>query len=122
VILDALLKLRQACCDPRLLKLKAAQQAKVGSAKLDRLMELLPQLLDEGRRVLLFSQFTSMLALIGQRLAAEKQSHVLLMRRHGGPVHPGASLPARRGAAVPDQPEGRRRRAEPDRGRHGDPL
>jgi len=78
VILDALLKLRQACCDPRLLKLKAAQQAKAGSAKLDRLMELLPQLLDEGRRILLFSQFTSMLALIEQRLAAEKQSYVLL--------------------------------------------
>jgi SNF2 family DNA or RNA helicase len=78
VILDALLKLRQACCDPRLLKLKAAQQAKTGSAKLDRLMELLPQLLAEGRRVLLFSQFTSMLALIEQRLAAEKQSYVLL--------------------------------------------
>jgi superfamily II DNA or RNA helicase len=78
VILDALLKLRQACCDPRLLKLKAAQQAKAGSAKLDRLMELLPQLLDEGRRVLLFSQFTSMLTLIEQRLAAEQQSYVLL--------------------------------------------
>jgi len=78
VILEALLKLRQACCDPRLLKLTSAQPAKAGSAKLDRLMELLPQLLDEGRRVLLFSQFTSMLALIGQRLAAEKQSHVLL--------------------------------------------
>ena len=78
VILDALLKLRQACCDPRLLKLKAAQQAKAGSAKLDRLMELVPQLLEEGRRILLFSQFTSMLALIEQRLAAEKQSYLLL--------------------------------------------
>ncbi|MGX7704247.1 DEAD/DEAH box helicase [Methylobacterium sp. Gmos1] len=66
VILDALLKLRQACCDPRLLKLERAEAA--GSAKLDRLEELLDALLAEGRRVLVFSQFTSMLALIKPRL------------------------------------------------------
>ena len=63
VILDALLKLRQVCCDPRLVKLSSAQKVK-GSAKLDLLMELLPELIEEGRRVLLFSQFTSMLSLI----------------------------------------------------------
>ncbi|MBD3892844.1 DEAD/DEAH box helicase [Hydrogenophaga sp.] len=62
-ILDALLKLRQVCCDPRLLALDAAQKIK-RSAKLDHLMELLPEMLEEGRRVLLFSQFTSMLTLI----------------------------------------------------------
>jgi len=39
------------------------------SAKLERLSELLPELVAEGRRVLLFSQFTSMLALIEERLA-----------------------------------------------------
>lgn len=78
VILDALLKLRQACCDPRLVKLKAAQKTKPGSAKLDRLMELLTVLLGEGRRVLVFSQFTSMLALIEARLGEAKISHVLL--------------------------------------------
>ncbi len=66
VILDALLKLRQACCDPRLLKLDRAKAA--GSAKLERLEELLDALLAEGRRVLVFSQFTSMLALIKPRL------------------------------------------------------
>ncbi len=66
VILDALLKLRQACCDPRLLKLDRAGEA--GSAKLERLEELLDALLAEGRRVLVFSQFTSMLALIKPRL------------------------------------------------------
>ncbi len=65
VVLDALLKLRQVCCDPRLLKgVEGAAQA--GSAKLDLLMDLLPELVVEGRRVLLFSQFTSMLALIEQ--------------------------------------------------------
>jgi hypothetical protein len=37
VILNALLKLRQACCDPRLLTLSAANAARVKSAKLERL-------------------------------------------------------------------------------------
>ncbi|MDB5375246.1 MAG: putative helicase, partial [Belnapia sp.] len=78
IILDALLKMRQACCDPRLLKLKAVRDARAGSAKLERLMELLETLLEEGRRVLLFSQFTSMLALIEARLADAGIEHVLL--------------------------------------------
>jgi len=78
VILDALLKLRQACCDPRLLKLTTAKAAKAGSAKLERLMEMLPQMLEEGRRVLLFSQFTSMLELIQAELAARKLPFLLL--------------------------------------------
>ena len=78
IILDALLKLRQACCDPRLLKLTSAKAAKAKSAKLDRLMEMLPDLLEEGRRILLFSQFTSMLALIEEALAKARIPYVLL--------------------------------------------
>lgn len=66
-ILDALLKLRQTCCDPRLLKLPAAARVHE-SAKLELLMDLLPEQLEEGRRILLFSQFTSMLALIEAEL------------------------------------------------------
>ena len=66
VILDALLKLRQVCCDPRLLKSWSVD----GSAKLEALLDLLHNLLSEGRKVLVFSQFTSMLALIGEELAA----------------------------------------------------
>jgi superfamily II DNA or RNA helicase len=66
-ILDALLKLRQVCCDPKLLKLDAAKKVKT-SAKLEHLMELLPEMLGEGRRILLFSQFTSMLTLIEAEL------------------------------------------------------
>lgn len=71
MILDALLKLRQACCDPRLVKLHGATQAarQHESAKLDLLLEMLTELLAEGRRVLLFSQFTSMLALIEEELS-----------------------------------------------------
>ena len=76
-ILDALLKLRQVCCDPRLVPLPAAQKVKQ-SAKLELLMELLPELLAEGRKVLLFSQFTSMLTLIEQELAKRKLSWVKL--------------------------------------------
>ncbi len=68
VVLDALLKLRQVCCDPRLVKLPAARNV-CGSSKLDALFEMLPELIDEGRRVLLFSQFTSMLDLIKPELA-----------------------------------------------------
>jgi superfamily II DNA or RNA helicase len=67
-ILDALLKLRQTCCDPRLLQLPAAARVHA-SAKLELLMDLLPEQLEEGRRILLFSQFTSMLALIEAELA-----------------------------------------------------
>ena len=77
VVLDALLKLRQVCCDPRLLKTTAAARVKE-RAKLDLLMDMLPELVDEGRRVLLFSQFTSMLALIEAELAARKIGYVLL--------------------------------------------
>ena len=68
-ILDALLKLRQICCDPRLVKLEQAKQV-THSAKLELLMQMLPELIDEGRRVLLFSQFTSMLKLIEHELDA----------------------------------------------------
>lgn len=67
MILDALLKMRQACCDPRLVKLSAAAKV-TGSAKLDTLIDMLEELVSEGRKVLLFSQFTSMLALIETRL------------------------------------------------------
>jgi len=74
-ILDALLKLRQACCDPRLLPVAKAQGASAaaiaaaGSAKLDALMGLLDECRENGRRVLVFSQFTAMLDLMEPRLA-----------------------------------------------------
>jgi len=70
-ILDALLKLRQVCCDPRILSLKQAQKLEE-SAKLELLMEMLPEMIAEGRRILLFSQFTKMLALIEGELKSHK--------------------------------------------------
>jgi superfamily II DNA or RNA helicase len=73
IVLGALLKLRQICCHPRLLGHEAE------SAKLDYLtQELLPTLLEEGRRILLFSQFTSMLALIEAHLEQEKIPYLKL--------------------------------------------
>lgn len=77
VILDALLKLRQICCDPRLLKMATKKNAAL-SAKLDLLMTLLPDLLEDGRRILLFSQFTEMLALIEAELNKQKIPYVIL--------------------------------------------
>jgi SNF2 family DNA or RNA helicase len=68
-ILDALLKLRQTCCDPRTLSLQTAQKI-TESAKLDLLMDMLPEQLEEGRRILVFSQFTRMIALIEDELTA----------------------------------------------------
>jgi len=82
-LLEALLRLRQVCCDPRLVA--GARQAKgagpvkaAGSAKLDRLMEMLPELAAEGRRVLLFSQFTSMLELIEAAVTRADIPYVML--------------------------------------------
>lgn len=68
-VLDALLKLRQACCDPRLLPLGAARGI-TESAKLELLLRMLTELVEEGRRVLLFSQFTAMLGLIERAVEA----------------------------------------------------
>jgi superfamily II DNA or RNA helicase len=79
-ILDALLKLRQACCDPRLVKLDSARNVKQ-SAKLEELLELLDKLLAEGRKILIFSQFTSMLALIEKELHARDIGYTKLTGR-----------------------------------------
>ncbi len=78
VLLDALLKLRQVCCDPRLLSLPEAEMAHGHSAKLDTLMELLESLMEEGRSVLVFSQFTSMLKLIEEELNARQYGYLKL--------------------------------------------
>jgi SNF2 family DNA or RNA helicase len=78
VILDALLKLRQVCCDPRLLKSTDELDRTIPSAKLERLMELIPEFVEEGRRILLFSQFTSMLDLIEEEVEAAKIPFVRL--------------------------------------------
>ncbi|MEJ6579601.1 MAG: DEAD/DEAH box helicase [Akkermansiaceae bacterium] len=78
-ILDALLKLRQICCHPSLLKLPSSEAKKVKrSAKLEYLFELLETLFAEGRRVLLFSQFTSMLSIIESELKVRRVAYLKL--------------------------------------------
>ena len=89
-ILDALLKLRQVCCDPYLIK-GTKMPASMERAKLELLMTLLPALVKEGRRVLVFSQFTEMLTLIEPELDALQLPWIALT---------GKTPPAKRGALV----------------------
>ncbi len=77
VVLDALLKMRQVCCDPRLVHGLQEGEAP-SSAKLQMLMEMVPEMIEEGRRVLLFSQFTSMLKLIEDELRRAQIGYVKL--------------------------------------------
>ena len=69
-ILDALLKLRQVCCDPYLVKSSKPVGA-MERAKLELLADMLPAMVDEGRRVLVFSQFTELLELIAEQLQTQ---------------------------------------------------
>ncbi len=75
VILQGLMRLRQICCHPGLLD---ADYMESPSAKLIALFYLLDQLQEEGHKVLVFSQFTSMLDIIRQRLEDENRPHCLL--------------------------------------------
>ncbi|HAV64961.1 MAG TPA: helicase, partial [Verrucomicrobiales bacterium] len=70
VVFTALLRLRQGCCDLRLLQLGTAR-IKEPSGKLELFGELLEEIVDGGHRALVFSQFTSMLDLLAERLAGE---------------------------------------------------
>jgi SNF2 family DNA or RNA helicase len=63
--LEALLRLRQAACHPGLIDKNKAEEP---SAKIDTLIEQLEQVLEEGHKVLVFSQFTSLLAILRLRL------------------------------------------------------
>jgi superfamily II DNA or RNA helicase len=76
-ILDALLKLRQVCCDPRLVSSEAAREV-TGSAKLEVFLEMVTNQLADGRRILVFSQFARMLNLISEGLLARGIGHVTL--------------------------------------------
>jgi superfamily II DNA or RNA helicase len=64
-VLEALLRLRQAACHPGLLDSKRTGDT---SAKLDVLLEQLREVLDEGHKALVFSQFTSLLKILRARL------------------------------------------------------
>jgi len=78
-VLEALLKLRQTCCDPRLLKDRDAGD--VGSAKYDLLMSMLDGMVETGRRIIVFSQFVEMLELIENGLKRRRLSYTMLTGR-----------------------------------------
>jgi SNF2 family DNA or RNA helicase len=91
-VLDALLKLRQVCCDPHLVK-GTKTPATMERAKMELLLQMLPELVDEGRHVLVFSQFTEMLALVQAELLALSSPLPFL-------VLTGDTPPAQRGEVV----------------------
>ncbi|MDP0491260.1 MAG: DEAD/DEAH box helicase [Verrucomicrobiota bacterium JB023] len=78
IILDALLKLRQICCHPSLLKTESAKKVRTASKMTFLTEELLPGLVEEGRRILLFSQFTSVLKLIENNVQTKNIPHLKL--------------------------------------------
>jgi SNF2 family DNA or RNA helicase len=74
-VLEALLRLRQAACHPGLLD---AAKAEDGSAKFEVLTGQLAEVLEEGHKAIVFSQFTSLLALLRKRLDHERVSYEYL--------------------------------------------
>ncbi len=76
-ILAALMRLRQVCCDPRLLKLPPGTQLPP-SAKLQRFSELVDDLISEGHRALVFSQFTEMLDILKGQAEEKKLEYMYL--------------------------------------------
>lgn len=74
-VLEALLRLRQAACHPGLIDKKRSGE---GSAKLDVLLDRLREIVDEGHKTIVFSQFTSLLRIVRDRLNAEKIAYEYL--------------------------------------------
>lgn len=81
-VFAVLMRLRQICCDPRLV----ADNWSGGSAKLEACMELVTAAVEGGHRILLFSQFTSMLELLARRLDEAGVSHFTLQGSTPKPV------------------------------------
>ena len=74
-ILTSLLRLRQICCHPLLVNPKATEAE---SAKLNALLDLLEPLMEEGQKVLVFSQFVEMLGLIREEVTRREWKHFML--------------------------------------------
>jgi len=76
-ILAALMRLRQVCCDPRLLKIPGMTSFPP-SAKFERFWQLVDELVNEGHRALVFSQFTEMLQLLVRGVEEKKYGYLYL--------------------------------------------
>ncbi|HEU4887975.1 MAG TPA: DEAD/DEAH box helicase, partial [Thermoanaerobaculia bacterium] len=74
-ILEALLRMRQAACHPGLVDKNRTGET---SAKLDALFEELPILIDGGHKVLVFSQFTSLLSIVRKEMFERKLAHAYI--------------------------------------------
>lgn len=94
IILDALLKLRQVCCDPRLVK-NAKLSKKIESAKLNELSDLTQTLIQENRRILIFSQFTKILKLIEDTFHEKNITYVKLTGQTKKKTRSCSSFPGR---------------------------
>ena len=119
-MLADLTRLRQICCDPRL----CYENYKGGSAKLETCMDLVRRGVEGEHKILLFSQFTSMLELIESRLNQEGIASYKLTGATSKEERnsPGGRVRVGRNAGVFDLPEGRRHGTKPDGGGHRDPL
>ena len=120
-ILEALLKLRQVCCDPRLLK-SGGGGAAVPSAKFELLMDMLASMVEIGpkhHRVLAVRRDAG-----ADRAGADRRADPVSEadRPDQGSRDAGEAVPGRGGADLPDQPQGRWHRHHADPRRHGDPL
>ena len=106
LVLEALLRLRQAACHPGLVDPAAPASPRPSStSSLPQLREVL----DEGHKALVFSQFTSFLAILRRQLDAAADPLPLSRRPHPRPPGEGGGVPVRpRLPALPDQPEGGR--------------
>jgi len=73
-ILSLLTRLRQLCCHPALY----LEDYKEGSGKLEQCMEIIRDSIEAGHRILLFSQFTTMLDILVKELTAQKIDYFML--------------------------------------------
>ena len=78
ILLQSLLRLRQICCDPRLIAGGQPAGHAPSSAKLEALVDTLEPLVAEGHKVLVFSQFVTMLELIREELVTREIPHLML--------------------------------------------
>lgn len=94
---NALLKLRQVCCHTNLIKLESAQNMN-SSAKVRWLKDKLPSMVNQGRRILLFSSFTTMLDILAEEL---KEMEIPFLMLTGKSKHRGALVQKFQGGQIP---------------------
>lgn len=77
-VLEAILRLRQICCHPLLVSSQLDETQELSSSKLDALLVDIETALEEGRKALVYSQFTSMLSVIGKELKSRGWNYAYL--------------------------------------------